>query len=145
MTSDELHSLIASGLACDHLEVTGDGRHWAAVIVSPAFEGKRLIARSSITDKQAILSKRPLYVQGDQSKGAPGGVLRKGMVVTSTGIVFATAKGGKLYAFDGENGNIAQDALCFKWFLKEIPYTLSLITNCAFWVKLAVPAGKVSA
>jgi len=25
--------------------------------------------------------------------------------------------------FDGENGNIAQDALCFKWLLKEIPYT----------------------
>lgn len=47
-----------------------------------------------------------LYVQGDQSKGAPGGVLRKGMIVTSTGIVFATAKGGKLYAFDAENGDL---------------------------------------
>ncbi|WP_194776219.1 outer membrane protein assembly factor BamB family protein [Pararhodonellum marinum] len=47
-----------------------------------------------------------LYVQGDQSKGAPGGVLRKGMIVTSTGIVFATAKGGKLYAFDADNGDL---------------------------------------
>jgi quinoprotein glucose dehydrogenase len=47
-----------------------------------------------------------LYVQGDQSKGAPGGTLRKGMIVTSTGIVFATAKGGKLYAFDADNGEI---------------------------------------
>ncbi|MBK9489743.1 MAG: PQQ-binding-like beta-propeller repeat protein [Haliscomenobacter sp.] len=28
------------------------------------------------------------------------------MVVTSTGVVFATAKGGKLYAFDADNGNI---------------------------------------
>ncbi|RYY31196.1 MAG: quinoprotein glucose dehydrogenase [Chitinophagaceae bacterium] len=46
------------------------------------------------------------FVKGDKSKGAPAGVLRKGMVVTSTGIVFATAKGGKLYAFDNENGNI---------------------------------------
>lgn len=46
------------------------------------------------------------FVQGDKSKGAPGGTLRKGMVVTSTGIVFATAKGGKLYAFDADNGNI---------------------------------------
>lgn len=45
MTSDELQSLIATGLACEHLEVSGDGRHWAAVIVSAAFEGKRLIAR----------------------------------------------------------------------------------------------------
>jgi quinoprotein glucose dehydrogenase len=47
-----------------------------------------------------------LYVQGDQSKGAPGGVLRKGMVITSSGLVFATAKGGKLYAFDADNGNL---------------------------------------
>jgi len=47
-----------------------------------------------------------LYVQGDQSKGAPGGVLRKGMIITSTGVVFATAKGGKLYAFDADNGDL---------------------------------------
>ena len=45
MTSDELHSLIAAGLVCEHLEVTGDGRHWAAVVVSAAFEGQRAIAR----------------------------------------------------------------------------------------------------
>ncbi len=45
MTAEQLHSLIAAGLACDHLEVSGDGRHWSAVIVSPAFEGKRLIQR----------------------------------------------------------------------------------------------------
>ncbi|GAB3184448.1 BolA family protein [Hydrogenophaga aquatica] len=48
MTSDELQSLIAAGLACEHLEVSGDGRHWAAVIVSAAFEGKRLIARHQL-------------------------------------------------------------------------------------------------
>ena len=48
MTADELQSLIAAGLPCDHLEVTGDGRHWAAVIVSPAFEGKRLIQRHQL-------------------------------------------------------------------------------------------------
>ncbi len=45
MTAEELQSLITSGLACEHIEVTGDGRHWSAVIVSPAFEGLRLIAR----------------------------------------------------------------------------------------------------
>ncbi|NPC55843.1 BolA family protein [Caenimonas soli] len=45
MTSDELRSIIAAGLACDHLEVEGDGRHWQAVIVSPEFQGKRLIQR----------------------------------------------------------------------------------------------------
>ena len=45
MTADELQSLISTGLACDHLQVNGDGRHWEAVIVSPEFEGKRLIQR----------------------------------------------------------------------------------------------------
>ena len=45
MTADELHSIISTGLACDHLEVTGDGRHWSALVVSPEFDGKRLIQR----------------------------------------------------------------------------------------------------
>jgi acid stress-induced BolA-like protein IbaG/YrbA len=45
MTSDELSSIIASGLQCDHIEVDGDGRHWQAVIVSPEFEGMRAIRR----------------------------------------------------------------------------------------------------
>ena len=45
MTADQLQQLIAAGLTCEHIEVTGDGRHWAAVIVSPEFEGKRPIAR----------------------------------------------------------------------------------------------------
>jgi acid stress-induced BolA-like protein IbaG/YrbA len=48
MTAEELQSLIAAGLPCEHLEVGGDGRHWSAVIVSPAFEGKRLIARHQL-------------------------------------------------------------------------------------------------
>ena len=47
-----------------------------------------------------------LFAQGDKTKGAPSGTLRKGMVVTSSGIVFATAKGGKLYAFDADNGSM---------------------------------------
>jgi quinoprotein glucose dehydrogenase len=67
-----------------------------------------------------------LYVQGDQSKGAPGGVLRKGMVVTSTGVVFATAKGGKLYAFDGENGNILwEETLSHESNAQPSMYTLN--------------------
>ncbi len=45
MTREELYSIIAAGLACDHLELSGDGRHWYATIVSPAFAGKRLIER----------------------------------------------------------------------------------------------------
>jgi len=45
MTAEELRSIIATGLPCDHLEVEGDGRHWSAVIVSSEFEGRRLIQR----------------------------------------------------------------------------------------------------
>jgi acid stress-induced BolA-like protein IbaG/YrbA len=29
----------------DHLDLSGDGRHWYATIVSPSFEGQRLIQR----------------------------------------------------------------------------------------------------
>jgi acid stress-induced BolA-like protein IbaG/YrbA len=45
MTAAELHAIISAGLACEHLEVTGDGRHWDAVVVSKDFEGCRLIQR----------------------------------------------------------------------------------------------------
>jgi acid stress-induced BolA-like protein IbaG/YrbA len=45
MTADELQAIIAAGLRCEHIELTGDGRHWYATIVSPEFEGKRAIQR----------------------------------------------------------------------------------------------------
>ncbi|MBT9475724.1 BolA family protein [Polaromonas sp.] len=45
MTSEELQKIIAAGLPCEHLDVSGDGRHWYATIVSSVFEGQRLIQR----------------------------------------------------------------------------------------------------
>lgn len=45
MTAEQLQAIIAAGLTCEHLDVSGDGRHWSAVIVSTEFEGKRPIAR----------------------------------------------------------------------------------------------------
>jgi acid stress-induced BolA-like protein IbaG/YrbA len=45
MTADELKSVIQAGLACVHIELEGDGRHWYATIVSTEFEGKRAIQR----------------------------------------------------------------------------------------------------
>ena len=45
MTADDLKNIISAGLACEHIALEGDGRHWFATIVSPAFEGKRLIQR----------------------------------------------------------------------------------------------------
>lgn len=45
MNADQIKALIAAGLPCTHLDVTGDGRHWYATIVSAEFAGKRAIAR----------------------------------------------------------------------------------------------------
>lgn len=45
MNSEELKTIIAAGLPCEHLELTGDGRHWYATVVSGAFEGLRSIQR----------------------------------------------------------------------------------------------------
>jgi acid stress-induced BolA-like protein IbaG/YrbA len=45
MTAEQLQAIIAAGLPCEHLHVEGDGRHWYATLVSPEFEGKRLIQR----------------------------------------------------------------------------------------------------
>ena len=45
MTAEELQSIIAAGLPCEHIQLEGDGRHWYATIVSSEFEGKRLIQR----------------------------------------------------------------------------------------------------
>ena len=39
VTPESIKMSIAAGLACEHLEVHGDGQHWEAVIVSPAFAG----------------------------------------------------------------------------------------------------------
>ena len=39
VTPESIKHSIAAGLDCQHVEVAGDGQHWEAVIVSPAFEG----------------------------------------------------------------------------------------------------------
>lgn len=47
-TPEQIKTYIAAGLECSHLEVKGDGQHFNAVIVSPAFVGKRLIQRHQL-------------------------------------------------------------------------------------------------
>jgi len=44
-TPEDVRRYIAAGLDCSVLQVDGDGRHFSALIVSPAFEGKTRIAR----------------------------------------------------------------------------------------------------
>ena len=47
-TPEAIHGYIAAGLQGTHLDVEGDGQHVSAVIVSPAFAGKRPIQRHQI-------------------------------------------------------------------------------------------------
>jgi acid stress-induced BolA-like protein IbaG/YrbA len=47
-TPELIHGYIQNGLECTHLEVEGDGQHFSAVIVSPAFAGKSRIQRHQI-------------------------------------------------------------------------------------------------
>ena len=44
-TPAEVQRFIAQGLACDLVEVEGDGRHFFATIVSAEFEGTNRVAR----------------------------------------------------------------------------------------------------
>ena len=45
VTAASIRELIASQLACDHIEVDGDGRHWYATIVSVEFDGLPRVKR----------------------------------------------------------------------------------------------------
>jgi len=45
MTADQIQTMIAAGLACQHLQVDGEGRHWKAVVVSDQLQGLRLMPR----------------------------------------------------------------------------------------------------
>ena len=45
MTADQIQTMIANGLPCEHVHVEGDGRHWYATVVTAAFEGLRPIQR----------------------------------------------------------------------------------------------------
>ena len=48
---ESVKSGIEAGLACEHVEVIGDGQHFQAVIVSLAFEGKNRVQRHQLVYK----------------------------------------------------------------------------------------------
>lgn len=45
---EDVKSYIAEKLACQHVEVVGDGHHFEAVIVSEAFRGKSRVQRHQL-------------------------------------------------------------------------------------------------
>jgi acid stress-induced BolA-like protein IbaG/YrbA len=51
VTPESVKSGIESGLACERVEVVGDGQHFQAVIVSRAFEGKSRVQRHQLVYK----------------------------------------------------------------------------------------------
>jgi acid stress-induced BolA-like protein IbaG/YrbA len=45
---EDVKRYIEEGLQCEHVEVAGDGHHFEAVIVSPAFRGKRRVQQHQL-------------------------------------------------------------------------------------------------
>jgi len=48
VTIESVKHGIESGLACEHLEVIGDGQHFQALIVSSEFEGRSRVQRHQL-------------------------------------------------------------------------------------------------
>jgi len=47
-TPEQVRSYIQDSLACDHVEVVGDGHHFEAIIVSPEFRGKTRVQQHQV-------------------------------------------------------------------------------------------------
>jgi acid stress-induced BolA-like protein IbaG/YrbA len=48
VTAESVKHGIESGLACERVEVAGDGEHFQALVVSRAFEGKSRVQRHQL-------------------------------------------------------------------------------------------------
>lgn len=48
VTPDDVKRYIEQGLSCDYVQVEGDGRHFEAVIVSSAFQGKSTLQQHQL-------------------------------------------------------------------------------------------------
>jgi len=48
VTAESVKAGIESGLACQHIEVEGDGQHFQALVVSAAFAGKSRVQRHQL-------------------------------------------------------------------------------------------------
>ncbi len=47
-TPENIKQYIEAGMNCEHVEVSGDGHHFEAIIVSAAFSGKRKVQQHQI-------------------------------------------------------------------------------------------------
>ena len=51
LSPDQVKQYIEQGMACQHVEVSGDGAHFEAVIVSELFRGKRKVQQHQVVYK----------------------------------------------------------------------------------------------
>jgi acid stress-induced BolA-like protein IbaG/YrbA len=81
VTPESVKSGIEAGLACEHVEVIGDGQHFQAVVVSRAFEGRSRVQRHQLVyaalgermrEEIHALSMQTLTPQEFASKGGRG-------------------------------------------------------------------------
>ena len=79
---DDVRRYIEEGLACQHVEVSGDGHHFEAVIVSDAFRGRNRVQQHQLVYKALgermreeihALSMRTLTPEEAGSVGDSGG------------------------------------------------------------------------
>jgi quinoprotein glucose dehydrogenase len=66
--------------------------------------------RGVIRWRRPLGEDRDLLKAGVRNTGVPRGAGRQGMIVTSTGIVFSTARDGRFYAFDAHDGEVLWSA-----------------------------------
>ena len=105
------------------------GPPWAWVIAYDLNAG-------TIKWKQPLGEDSVASSKGDKTTGAVNGSQRKGIVVTSTGLLFCTGKGGKLYAYDADNGNLLwETTLSYESNAQPMMYELNgrqyLVVNAA--------------
>jgi acid stress-induced BolA-like protein IbaG/YrbA len=48
VTTESIEGGIRAGLACERVEVMGDGQHFQALVVAPAFAGKSRVQRHQL-------------------------------------------------------------------------------------------------
>lgn len=48
VTPESIRAGIEAGLECEHIEVVGDGEHFQALVVSPAFAGRNRVQRHQL-------------------------------------------------------------------------------------------------
>lgn len=48
MDPERIKELIQDGLQCDYVEVSGDGRHFETLVVSPLFRGRSKVERHQL-------------------------------------------------------------------------------------------------